>query len=185
MFRRVASQTMIALNSGKALLAFPQIVPIDFILVGSALEGFLMVIITILLLTGAWLYGLPVIPVDPLGVMVAIAGLWLAGVGYGLVGSVANKLAPPVGVALGFLLRPLFFLSGVIFPVVLIPYPYREWILLNPLVHGLEATRLGFAPYYHVTHEISIAYLYEWALVMIFFGLALHVRYAKRLINKK
>ena len=184
MFRRTAAQSMSALKGSKSLFAFPQIRPADMVLVRAGLEGFLMVIVTIVLLVGAWLYGMAVIPVDPLAVIEALFGLWLFGIGYAMTGAVAVELLPPLGNFLGFLLRPLYFLSGVLFPITLIPYPYRDWLLLNPLVHGLESTRLGFAPYYHVMPEISIAYLYGWALVAVFFGLALQVRYAKRLALK-
>jgi capsular polysaccharide transport system permease protein len=52
---------------------------------------------------------------------------------------------------------------------------------LNPIVHGLEAARLGFAPTYQAIPETSIGYLYIYALVAVFFGLALHVRFARRL----
>jgi capsular polysaccharide transport system permease protein len=186
LFRKTAGQAMSMLKGGKGLFVYPQIRPVDPVLVSTALEGFVMVVVAIVLLIGAWLYGLPVVPVDPLAVIEAMFAIWLMGVGYGLIGSVAAVLAPPISAFMGFLLtRPLYFLSGVIIPVTLIPYPYREWILINPLVHGLEAVRLGFAPYYHVTPEISIGYVYEWAVSMIFLGLALHVRYAKRLGSKK
>jgi capsular polysaccharide transport system permease protein len=67
------------------------------------------------------------------------------------------------------------------FPVTLIPPPYRDWLLINPLLHGLEATRAGFAPDYQVVPEITIAYLYACALIAIFIGLALHRYSAKRL----
>jgi capsular polysaccharide transport system permease protein len=112
-------------------------------------------------------------------------GLWLVGTGFGLVSSVATQLAPPVGAVMNFMLRPLYFLSGVLFPISIVPHPYRDWLILNPLVHGLDAARLGFAPYYQPIPGLSIAYLFEWALVTIFFGLALHVRFAKRLALRK
>lgn len=185
MFRRTAAQSMNVVKASRKLFAYPQIRPVDPVLVQTASEGFLMIIVTLIMLAGAWMYGLAVIPADPLAVIEALFGLWLLGVGYGLVGSVANELAPPLGAVMSFLLRLLYFLSGVIFPVTLIPYPYRDWLMLNPLVHGLEATRLGFAPYYHVTSDLSVSYLYGWALVTIFFGLALHVRFAKRLVLGK
>lgn len=183
MFRRTAAQSM-SVKGSKTLFANPQIRPVDPVLVSAGLQGFLMLIVTIILLAGAWMFGLDVIPADPLAVMEALFGVWLLGVGFGLVGSVATRLMPPVGAVMSFILRPLYFLSGVIFPVTLIPYPYLDWIMLNPLVHGLEAARLGFAPYYHVSTNVSIAYLYGWALVTVFFGFALHVRYARRLETK-
>ncbi len=185
MFRRTGAESTNALRGSNSLFAFPQIRPVDTVLVRAALEGFLMVLVTIVLLAGAWFYGLAVVPVDPLAVIEALFGLWLFGVGYGLVNSVAIQLFPPIGIFLAFMMRPLYFLSGVIFPITVIPYPYRDWILINPLVHGLESARLGFAPYYHVVPEISVAYLYKWALVSVFFGLALQVRFAKRLVQSK
>jgi len=184
MFRRTAMQSMGVVGASRKLFVYPQIRPVDPVLVSAGLEGLTMVIVTIILIAGIWLYGLAVIPDDPLAVIEALFGLWLFGVGFGLVGSVANELAPPIGAVMSFILRPLYFLSGVIFPITLIPYPYLDWVMLNPLVHGLEAARLGFAPYYHVSSELSISYLYGWALVTIFFGLALHVRFAKRLMIK-
>ena len=99
-----------------------------------------------------------VVPVDPLAVMQAMFGLWLLGMGFGLVNSVALELLPPLGAFFSLMLRPLYFLSGVMFPIMLIPYPYRDWLTLNPLVHGLEAMRLGFAPYYHVMPELNLGY---------------------------
>lgn len=182
MFRRTAVSASIAIKSSSKLFTYPQIRPIDPVLVQAGLEGFLMAIVTLVLLTGAWLFGLDVIPDDPLAVIVAFFGLWLFGVGFGLICSVAIVLIPPLGAGLSFILRPLYFISGVLWPIGLIPYPYHNWLMLNPVAHALEAARLGFAPYYHVTSDLNIAYLYGWALVSIFLGIALQVRYAKRLM---
>ena len=185
MFRRIAAISMKAVHGSSKLFIYSQIRPADSVLVSAALEGFLMVIVTVILLSGAWMFGLPVIPDNPLSVIEALFGLWLLGLGVGLVNSVALELLPPLGLTIEFLLKPLYFLSGVIIPITVVPYPYIDWILLNPLVHGLEAARLGFAPYYHVSPEISVPYLYAWALCAIFLGLALHVHYAKRLATKR
>jgi capsular polysaccharide transport system permease protein len=56
--------------------------------------------------------------------------------------------------------------------------------LFNPIAHGLEAARLGFAAHYHAVPELSLGYLYGFALVSVFFGLALHRRFALRLITQ-
>jgi capsular polysaccharide transport system permease protein len=186
MFRRTASEAMTALRVGRPLYTFSQIRPFDPVVVNAALEGFIMVLVSIVLLAGAFYFGLQVIPADPLRLMEALLGLWLLGLGYGLINSVALAILPPLGSVMRFMLtRPLYFLSGVMFPVALLPYPYRDWFLLNPIVHGVEAARFGFAPYYRIPPEISVAYLYGWALVLIFLGMALHVRYARRLAVAK
>jgi len=78
----------------------------------------------------------------------------------------------------------LYFASGTMIPLASISQPYRDWLMFNPVAHGLEAARLGFASHYHAPSQLSVAYLYGFALVLIFFGLALHVRYASRLITQ-
>jgi capsular polysaccharide transport system permease protein len=184
MFRRPAQQAMNAVSANQALFTYRQVKPVDTVLVRAALEGFLMTLVSAVLLFGAGLYGLDVIPADPLAVLEAFFGLWLIGLAFGLIVSVADELVPLLGRILGLFMHPLYFFSGVIFPLARIPSPYREWLLYNPLAHGPEAARLGFAPHYQAVPELSIGYMYSCALAGIFFGLALHYHYASRLIAR-
>ncbi|HJU70332.1 MAG TPA: ABC transporter permease [Paucimonas sp.] len=182
MFRRTSDHTMNAISANKALFAYRQVKPVDTVLVRAALEGFLMILVAIILFLGGGLFGLPALPVDPLAVLEAVFGLWLIGLGFGLVASVAIELIPELQKIIGVVMMPLYYISGVVFPIAIIPQPYRGYLLWNPLVHGMEAARLGFAPYYHSVPELSMAYLYGCALVSIFLGLALHVRFAGKMV---
>lgn len=183
-FRRTASQAQNAVGANQALFAYRQVKPVDPVLVRSALEALLMLVVSIILFSGAGLFGHVIMPEDPLLVLTAFIALWLIGLGWGLITSVATELVPELATIINFFMTPLYFISGVIFPIASIPHPYREWLLLNPLVHGLEAARLGFAPYYHAIPELSMLYLYGFALVAVFFGLALHKHYAMRLTRQ-
>lgn len=182
MFRRTATQTQNAVRSNQGLFTYRQVKPVDTVLVRAALEGFLTILIAVILFGGAALLGVGVLPDDPLSVLVAFFGLWLVGMGFGMIASVASELVPELEKVIGFAMTPLYFASGVIFPITVIPQPYRDWLLLNPVAHGMEAARLGFAPYYHAVPELSIAYVYGFALSTIFLGLALHSRFAARLV---
>lgn len=184
MFRRTGTQAMHAVASNQALFTYRQVKPVDMVLSRAALEGLLMVLVASVLCAGAGLVGLDVIPVNPLAVLEAFVGLWLLGLGFGLITSVAQQLVPELGKVVGLLMTPLYFMSGVIFPVALVPSPYREWLMLNPVAHGVEAVRLGFAPHYQVVRELSIGYLYLSALLAVFLGLALHVRFSTRLATQ-
>jgi capsular polysaccharide transport system permease protein len=184
MFSRTGTQVMKAISANQALFAYRQVKPADTVLVRGGLEGFLMIIIAAILLLGAALFGHSVIPADPLAVFKAFLGLWLVGLGFGLVTSVAGELIPELGRVIKLAMTMLYILSGVIIPIAAVPQPYRGWLLLNPLVHGLEAARLGFALHYHAVPELSLAYLYGFALVSIFLGLALHRRFALRITTK-
>jgi capsular polysaccharide transport system permease protein len=181
MFRRPAQQGMAAVGANFALFTFRQVKPVDTVLVRCALEGFLMVLVSALLLVGAGLFGVDVFPANPLYVLVAVIGMWLCGVGFALITSVASELVPESGRLINMSMHPFYLFSGIVFPIDKLPSPYREWLLLNPLVHGLEAARVGFAPLYRAVPELSVPYLYGFALCMIFLGMALHQHFAIKL----
>ena len=184
MFQRNATQVMNGISANRSLFAYRQVKAVDTVLVRGMLEGFLMAIIASILLVGAAFLGHSVVPDDLLAVLEGFFGLWLIGVGFGLVASVASELVPELGRVIKLIMMPLYMLSGVIFPISSVPLPYRDWLMLNPVAHGLEAVRLGFAPYYHAVPGLSIAYMYGFALVSVFLGLALHRRFALRLVTQ-
>lgn len=182
MFSRTAGQGARAVAASRALFSYPQIRSFDPVVVQAALEGFLMVLVSIALLAGATLIEYDVVPADPLAVLEALFGMWLTGLGYGLVHSAAKPLSRVADWCMSKVSRPLFILSGVIIPITMVvPYPYREWLFYNPLVHGLESMRFAFAPYYKLAPEVNLAYLYGWALCLVFLGTGLHARYGARL----
>jgi capsular polysaccharide transport system permease protein len=184
MFRRTGMQVTKAIKANHALFSYRQVKPIDAVLVRGALEGYLMVLVACILLGGTALFGHSVIPADPLSVYEAFFGLWLMGMGFGLVGSVTSEIIPEFGKVIDFIMRPLYLLSGVILPLSSIPLPYQEWLMFNPLAHGLEAVRLGFSSNYHAVPELNISYLYGFSLVSIFLGLALHNRFSMRMVTQ-
>ena len=184
MFKRTGTQTQNAVSSNKGLFTYRQVKPVDTVLVRAGLEGFLTMLVVIVLFCGAAMFGIATIPADPLSVLEAFFGLWLVGMGFGLIASVASQLIPEFGKIIGFVMTPLYFASGVMIPVAVVPQPYRDWLLFNPIIHGLEIARLGFSPYYHVVPGVSITYVYGFALVTIFFGLTLHARFATRLVSQ-
>ncbi|KAF7598828.1 MAG: ABC transporter [Candidatus Dactylopiibacterium carminicum] len=180
MFRRVASQGQNAISANQALFSYRQVLPVDTVIVRALLEGVLMLLVTCVLLAGAALFGHDVVPDEPLLVIGAAFGLWLIGLGWGLITSVLCGLVAEVGNLIGFLM----LLSGAIMPINSIPQPYRDYLILNPLVHGIDAVRLGFAPYYHAIPELSLPLLYAWALGMLALGLILQVHYRERLMHQ-
>jgi len=180
--RNTATRCAGAISANTALFAYRQVLPVDTVLVRAALEGFLMILSTLVLLIGASLFGFDVVPHDPLTVLAAFAGLWLCGAGLGMVLSVVAELLPEVNKLVQIAFIPLYFISGVMVPAMAIPQPYREWALFNPFLNGLEMLRSGFFPQFHAAPEASLFVLYAFALVLVFFGLALHVRFAERMV---
>lgn len=182
MFSRTAAQVQGALNANKALFVYRQVKPVDTLLMRAALEGVMSVLIAIVIGIGGTFFGVELIPEEPLTVVIVFLGLWLMGLGYGLVTSVAAGLIPKVGIVLGIVSKVLHLSSGVILPLAHIPQPYRNWLLFNPVLHGIESARLAVSPTYVAMSGLDISYLYKCAAVAIFFGLALHRRFANKLL---
>ncbi|MFO1405044.1 MAG: ABC transporter permease [Azonexus sp.] len=181
LFSRTAVQAKNAVHMSRALYAYRQVLPIDTVLARGVLELFLMTGIAVLLFSGAILLEFVAMPVDPLRLMAAWLGLWLAGMGYGLIASVLTELSRELGNILQLVMTPLYFVSGVFLHLATLPQPYRGILLLNPLTHGLEAARLGFVPNYHATQDLDLSYLYGFSLICIFIGLLLQRRFAYKL----
>jgi capsular polysaccharide transport system permease protein len=182
--RNTFLRSMEAIHANGALFTYRQVKPIDTVLVRAVLEGFLNLLSAILILAGASLFNYDVLPADPLIVMGTIFGLWLSGLGIGLILSAATKLVSELGKVINILIIPLYFLSGVMFPASTVPQPYRDWLLLNPFLNGLEILRAAYFSQYHAVSEASLAYFYVFALGAIFFGLVLHLRFSRRLVSE-
>lgn len=184
MFRRTGTQSMNAVGASGAMFAYRQVKPVDTVLVRAALEGVLTCLVGTVLLFGGALFGVDVLPSNPLEVLIAFSAMWLVGLGLGLIVSVIVELVPEVGQVIRLAMMPLYLISGVIFPLSQVPQPYISWLLLNPVAHGVEAVRLGFASHYHAVPGLSLSYAFGFALVSIFLGLALHQRYGLRMVAK-
>jgi capsular polysaccharide transport system permease protein len=180
--RNTASRCMEAVNANSALFSYRQVLPVDTVLVRAFLEAFLTFLSALLLLGGAAMFDFDVIPHDPLLVLFAMLGLWLCGLGLGLVLSVAAELVPELGKVVRIMFTPLYFISGVMVPAMTMTKPYRDWLFLNPFLHGLEMLREGYFGQYHAAPEADLSYLYGVSTLLVFFGLALHVRFAKRMV---
>ncbi|MDP2903029.1 MAG: ABC transporter permease [Methylovulum sp.] len=183
MFKRAAVQVQNALGANRALFTYRQVKPIDTLLVRAGLEGFITTLIAIIFGVGGIFFGIPLIPDDPLTVLLVFFGMWLMGLGFGLVSSVAVQLIPKMSVVLGIVSTVLYLTSGVILPVSNIPPPYRDWLMVNPLLHGTEAARMGVSAYYHGITGVDVSYLYKCAIIFIFFGLVLHRRFEAKLTS--
>lgn len=183
LFRRTANQGASAVGANLALYTYRQVKPVDTVLSRCVLEGLLMLLIASLVFVGLALAGVPLQLHDPLLVMVSLTGLWLLGLGWGLAVSVATELVPETGNLLNLLLMPLMLISGAIFPLSAIPYPWREWLMWNPVAHGIEGVRAGISPYYHHVPELSMNYLLGYTLILVFLGLVLQRRFRSRLVS--
>jgi len=183
-FQRPYKHGEIGIVSNMQLFAYRQVRPVDTVLVRCFLELFLLFPVTVLVFSAAALLGINVIPENPGTLFVAVMGLWLFAIGASLVTSILVAMVPEARQVLDIAQTPLYFLSGIMFPISEVPHPYREWILTNPIVHGIELARYGVASHYHMAAGVNIYYLYEMAAALILAGLALQIRYKTQVIKQ-
>ena len=179
--QNVFQRAMGAVDANKALFAYRQVRPIDTVIVRAGLEALLGLVILVVLLIVLAFFGHSMVPDAPMESILAFIGLMACALGIGLLLSVISELIPEAGNLTVFLFRPLYFLSGAIFPLSAISIQYREWAFYNPFAHGLELLRSSFFPVYHAAPEANFKYLFGFAAVSIFLGLALQMRFARKL----
>ena len=78
----------------------------------------------------------------------------------------------------GILNRPMFLISGVFFIPEMVPAQFREWMMLNPVAHGVSEMRRGFYATYDAVYVVP-SYPCLVALVLTLFGLLFLLRYHK------
>ncbi|WP_375055679.1 ABC transporter permease [Zobellella sp. DQSA1] len=181
LFRDGMTRAMGAINANKALFAYRQVKPVDTVLVRCALEGLLKTMVLVILLVGAALLGHDTFPDNPLGTLFIWGSVWLLGTGIGLVVSVGATLIPEVEKIVRMMAIPLMLISGAILPVNFLRHDIQEFVLYNPILHGIELIRLQFFHRYVTLSGVDLLYLYYWALGSIALGLLLHVKFSIRL----
>lgn len=182
LIRNAITRGMSAIQANQALFAYRQIKPVDPLLVRHAMEGLLQTIVLLILIGVAVLSEVDgVLPDDVLGVTFFWLSLWLLGLGFALVVSVAVRLIPDLERLVKMSTFPLLILSGVILPLQRFPPSILEYLLYNPIAHGLELLRSRYFEGYHLLTGVSLEYLWRWILLSLALGLALHARFERKL----
>ena len=148
------------------------------------MEGTLRTFVFLIFIAGGLLLGLELFPDNAVRAISAWLALWGIGIGLGLVVSVASTLVPEVGKIIRITSLPLLIVSGVIFPLNQLPHWMLEYLMLNPIPHGLETLRLGFFENYKIIHGTSMTYFWLVTLSLNALGLLMHLRFVDRLKAK-
>ena len=97
-----------------------------------------------------------------------------------VVGNYIGELSKVISIAFTI----LYFTSGVMYSVHIIPQPYLDYLLYNPIIHNLESIRHALSPSYPAYH-IDMSYFIKWTLAVNFLGLILYKAFEKDFIRKR
>jgi capsular polysaccharide transport system permease protein len=170
-----------AVDANRALFSYRQVRPVDPVLVRNFLEGMLRTFVFVIFIALGLMLGFDFFPDNALKAFYAWFSIWSLGLGLGLVTSVGATLIPEIGKIIRMLSLPLLIISGVMFPLNQLPHWLLEYLMLNPIPHGLETLRLGFFEKYNTIHGTSMLYFWMVTLTLNALGLLMHLRFTDRL----
>jgi capsular polysaccharide transport system permease protein len=161
-----------AISSNMGLLVFPKVQPLDLLIARFLFELCSSITAFVFFsLVGMW-FGIH-LSLGFLHILFASFLItWLAGCGLGLIMSVGAAHFQSVDKIVGFLKRPLLFLSCVLYPLYNLPEAARKFLLYNPLVHTIELSRKALFPFYHVG-TVNLTYPAAFAIVLFAIGICL------------
>jgi len=174
-FRNVTLKGMEAVNANRGLLAYRQVKPFDMVTARAVVEILLMTCVYILILAAlGWLFDYDIAIHQPLQwLSVLITGVALA-FGSALVFCVLIDAIPELASMIRIMYMPLYILSGIIFPVWVLPKEILSLLLWNPYLHLIELLRETSIAYYPRVAEVNLHYPAAYAIVTLFVGLGLY-----------
>ena len=173
-FRNTVMKTMAGVRANRGLLSLAQINFFDLFYARFFLETatYIMVFICALLITHFFIAEIHIH--NMLMVLYAFFLMGFIGFGIGLIFSVIVSIFDSFKVIVGVYLKILYFTSGILFSLALIPQEYWPWIALNPVVHTIEALRNSFFFSYSPTDAfLNLDYAFKFMLVINLIGFLL------------
>ena len=122
-----------------------------------------------------WVIGFQIIffdadpPHDLGGMIEVMAQIALLSFGLGSCLAVCTIALPAVSSIFRIIMGPAFFLSCVFYSLEAVPEDFRNILVWNPIVHGVEMFRASYLGGYR-TPNVDLAYMFHWAVALSFIG---------------
>ena len=142
-FKRSITKVPAAIKSNQGLLDYPQVKPIDPLIAIFILEMVMTLVASAMAMFLIW-WVMDVAPSfpRPLEAIGVLAVLLAGSFGAALLMGVYGTFYENVPRTMRILMRPLLFISGVIFSVNALPTYVREYLAWNPILQFIEYFRL-------------------------------------------
>jgi capsular polysaccharide transport system permease protein len=170
LFTKLLMQMSASIEANKALFSYRQVSAIDPVVTRLIIEVATFIIVYTIILTAlAWL-GFAVMPDDLPKVLLATGLLVILATGLGLALCSLVSYWQDTPKVIAMIMRPMFFISGILYCATMIPKQYWYLFDWNPIFHAIELSRDAFFSAY-TTPIGSWAYLSTVALISLATGL--------------
>ncbi len=181
LFKAICLQIIEGVNSGQGLLSYRQVLLMDVFIAKAIALFVIQAIVFIIVLTGLGLLGYHVLPVRPVEFAGVLVLTLAVSFGLGLLFAAIVSLVPDARSVIRVMFMPLYFVSGILFPVSRFPDEWVQWMAINPVLHLVELSRFMALDTYEPMKYLSIGYPATLALATIMIGMMLYrLRYIAR-----
>jgi capsular polysaccharide transport system permease protein len=172
-FSSISTRSVGAVEANQGLFNYRPVKPVDTIVARAVLETVIYTTVYIFLMAAVRMSGEYFAITNLLKLILSWILLILFSSGVGLIFMVAGNTFNEMKKFLPILLKPLYFISGIMFPLHAIPKDYWPYLLWNPILHAAELSRESIMPGY-LSEGVSLSYLAILTLCTLFIGLAVY-----------
>jgi len=174
LFKAICLQIVNGTNASQGLLSYRQVLLMDVFVAKALAHAVIQAIVFVIVLSGLGMFGFDVLPARPLELAAVLALTVFLAFGLGLVLAAVSSLVPDARRIIAIMFMPLYFVSGVIFPVTRFPDDIVRWMAINPVLHLVELSRIAAMDGYEPMKYLSIEYPVALALGSTLLGLMLY-----------
>lgn len=170
-YRSLSDQISLSVEVNRSLLMYPVVQIYDTVIARTILQIVTLFVVTIFIF-GVFAFFIDYDRINFFPIWIASLIAIGLGTGVGIANIVWFNLSSTYQQVWGIINRPAFIVSGVFFLPESIPQPFRDWLLINPLVHIIGLFRMGFYPTYRAEF-VNMPYIIGLAVFSMVFGLIL------------
>ncbi len=181
LFKAICLQIVDGVNAAQGLLSYRQVLLMDVFVAKAMAHCVIQAVVFVVVLTGLGMLGFDVLPGRPIELAGILALTAALAFGLGVVFAALTSLVPDTRPVIKVMFMPLYFASGILFPVTRFPDEWVRWMSVNPVLHVVELTRTMAVDGYQPMKYMSLTYPLALALGATLIGLMLYrLRYLTR-----
>jgi len=182
LFKNIVTNLMHSIQANKALFSYRPVRPIAVYVARTLLDTIIYSSIFIFIIIAlSWFGAVDISIPHPLELLFILAMIILLGLSLGILLSILIHKFPSLKIVVNVFMTLLYFISGVMFPLWVIPSQYLPYLLYNPVLHLIELFRESFFAYYPLTNGISFEIPIFSILIVGYIGLWFYVKREKYL----
>jgi capsular polysaccharide transport system permease protein len=184
LFKAICLQIVDGVNSAQGLLSYRQVLLMDVFFAKAMAHWVIQAMVFSVVLAGLAMFGYDVLPPRPIELAGVLALTTVLAFGLGLLLAAIASLIPDSRAVIHVMFMPLYFASGILFPVTRFSDEWVRLLAINPVLHLVELSRLTAVEGYEPMRHLSIVYPVALALVTTIIGLMLYrLRYLTKVTS--